>query len=343
MTPTKLPRLDLGKLEKVVERFSSLRLLVVGDVMIDEYFWGDVDRVNPEAPVPVVRVKSESTALGGAGNVLRNIAALGVNGVLCSIVGNDYAGDQVTSLVSDLGFDPNTLIRVDDRLTTQKTRVGARSQQMLRFDRETDLPIDRQLETAMLALVDSSLDKADGVILEDYGKGVLTPFLVRGLIKRAKTRGLGVSVDPKFEINMYKGASFIKPNLREVEALAGFPLKDRADLVKAVFRIRKRVGGSPVIVTRGAEGMTVFEEMEDGLDVPAARSEVFDVQGAGDTSIVALTLARLAGANLVEAAVIANAAASVVVGKLGTATASLEEIRDLLPQSVESARSVRST
>lgn len=337
------PRLDLRRLDNIIGRFDTLRLMVIGDVMVDEYLWGDVDRVNPEAPVPVVRVRKESTALGGAGNVLRNVAALGVPGVLCSVVGKDHAGDQIVSLVESLGLDPGSLIRVDNRLTTQKTRVGARSQQMLRFDRETDLPIDRPLEIKMLATIENALSATDGVILEDYGKGLLTPFLVRGIIKRATAQGMKVSVDPKFQINMYRGASFIKPNLREVEAIAGFPLKDRADLVKAVLRVRKRIGGCPVIVTRGAEGMTVFEEFEDGLDVPAARSEVFDVQGAGDTSIVALTLARLAGATLVEAAVIANAAASVVVGKLGTATASLDEIRSFLPRSIESARRARST
>ena len=333
-----LPRLEIRRLERILKRFEGLRLLVVGDVMVDEYLWGDVDRVNPEAPVPVVQVTRESTALGGAGNVLRNAAALGAVGSLCAVVGDDPAGDRVIDLLKDLGVDPSSMVRVEGRPTTQKTRVEARSQQMLRFDRETDEPIDRPAEKRVLTAIEALLPKTDGVILEDYGKGLLTSFLVRGLMRRTREQRVSVAVDPKFEIGMFRGAALVKPNLREIEALVGFPLRSRADLVRAVQKVRKRLGGSPLVVTRGAEGMTVFEDHEQGVDVPVARSEVFDVQGAGDTSIVALTLAQLAGANLVEASVIANAAAAVVVAKLGTATASSEEIRSLLPDAVASAR-----
>ena len=333
-----MPRLDSRRLERLVRRFEGLRLLVVGDVMVDEYLWGDVDRVNPEAPVPVVLVTRESTALGGAGNVLRNAAALGVTCSLCSVVGEDAAGDRVIDLLKDLGVDPSAVVRVPGRPTTQKTRVEARSQQMLRFDRETEEPIPRAVASRLTDAIDALLPKTDGVILEDYGKGLLTQTFVKGLLRRAVDSDVPVTVDPKFEIAMYRGASLVKPNVREIEAFLGTKIRTRDELIAAGNRVRKKLGGSPLVVTRGADGMSVFDESDDAVDVPVARRKVFDVQGAGDTSIVALTLARLAGASLVEAAIIANAAAAVVVAKVGTATATADEIAALLPDAVAAAR-----
>jgi D-beta-D-heptose 7-phosphate kinase/D-beta-D-heptose 1-phosphate adenosyltransferase len=331
-------RLDARRLERLVRRFEGLRLLVIGDVMVDEYLWGDVDRVNPEAPVPVVLVARESTALGGAGNVLRNAAALGAGCALCAVVGEDAAGDRVIDLLKDLGVDPSAVVRVAGRPTTQKTRVEARSQQMLRFDRETEEPISRAVSTRLMAAIEALLPKTDGVILEDYGKGLLTAGFVKSLMRRAAEFGVPVTVDPKFEIAMFREAALVKPNVREIEAFLGTKIRTREDLVAAGNRLRKKLGGSPLVVTRGADGMTVFDKEKDGVDVPVARRKVFDVQGAGDTSIVALSLAQLVGASLVEAAVIANAAAAVVVAKVGTATATADEITALLPDAIAAAR-----
>ena len=334
-------RLEVKRLERLVARFAGLRLLVVGDVMLDEYLWGDVERVSPEAPVPVVHVRRESMTLGGAGNVVRNVVAMGARCAFCAVVGQDGAGDRVVDLLKDLGVDPSGLVRVAGRPTTRKTRVEARSQQMLRFDRETDEALPAATSRALLRAVEEMLSGTHGVVLEDYGKGVLAARWLRNAMRRFQERGIPVAVDPKHAVAPFRGASLFKPNVREVEALTGVRVRGAEDLARAVARLRRRLGGGDVVVTRGADGMTVFEGRQPPVDVPIARSEVFDVQGAGDTSIAALALARLAGGTLLEAAVVANAAAGVVVAKLGTATASPAEITALLPAAVAAARGER--
>jgi D-beta-D-heptose 7-phosphate kinase/D-beta-D-heptose 1-phosphate adenosyltransferase len=321
-----------------VRGFSRLRVLVIGDVMLDEYLWGDVERVSPEAPVPVVHVRRESTALGGAGNVARNVVAMGAACAFCGAIGDDPAGDRVVELFGELGVDHAGVVRVAGRPTTRKTRVEARSQQMLRFDRETDEPVPAPVARALLRSVERAAPTAKGVILEDYGKGLLAARVVRGLMKICAAHGLPVAVDPKGSAAAYRGADLFKPNLREVETLLGVRIRTPAELARAVAKLRQRLGGSDIVVTRGADGMTIFEGDAAPVDVPIARSEVFDVQGAGDTSIAALALARLAGASLLEAVVIANAAAGVVVGKVGTATASPDEISQLLAPAAAAAR-----
>jgi rfaE bifunctional protein kinase chain/domain len=331
-------RLDPRRLERLVASFDRLRLLVVGDAMLDEYLWGDVERVSPEAPVPVVHVQRESLALGGAGNVLRNAMAMGAQAFLVTAVGDDGSGDRLVDLLKDLGADPSGVVRVEGRPTTRKTRVEARSQQMLRFDRETDAPLPEEALRRLQRAIDAALPQADGVILEDYGKGLLTPAAVRRWMRRFRAAGVPVAVDPKGHLEAYRGADLVKPNVREVEQLGGRPVRSPEDLAAAVARLRRRLGGGAVVVTRGAEGMTVFEDDPAGTEVPIERCEVFDVQGAGDTAIAALTLARLAGASLLEAAVVGNAAASVVVRKVGTATATAREIRRRLPAAVTALR-----
>ncbi len=335
------PGLDLRRLERVVRGFAKLRLLVVGDVMLDEYLWGDVERVSPEAPVPVVHVRRESVALGGAANVVRNVVAMGAGCRLCSVIGDDRAGDRLIDLLKDQGVDPSGLVRAPERPTTRKTRVEARSQQMLRFDRETDAPLSPAATRQLLAAISAALEGCHGAILEDYGKGVLAAGVVRAAMRRLLAAGVPVAVDPKDQVAAYKGASLFKPNQREVEALSRQRARSDAELQRAVAKLQRQLGGSDVVVTRGADGMTVYEAGCEPVDVPIARSEVFDVQGAGDTSIAALTLARLAGASLVEAVVVANAAAGVVVAKVGTATATPEEILELLPAALLAARSQR--
>jgi D-beta-D-heptose 7-phosphate kinase/D-beta-D-heptose 1-phosphate adenosyltransferase len=332
------PALILSRLEKIVHGFARVRLLVVGDVMLDEYLWGDVERVSPEAPVPVVHVRRESHALGGAGNVVRNVVAMGARCGFCAVVGEDTAGDRIVDLLKDLGVDPAGVVRDGGRPTTRKTRVEARSQQLLRYDRETDEAIAGAAARRLLAATLAALEDADGVVFEDYAKGVLASAVVRSVIRRCRERGLFVAVDPKDTVAPYKGASLVKPNLRELEALTGLRVKDAATLARAVGKLQRQLGGADVVVTRGAQGMSLFTPGKGPLDVPSAPFEVFDVQGAGDTAIATLALARLAGGTLQEAAVIANAAAGVVVGKVGTATASPAEVLEQLPRSLAAAR-----
>ncbi len=329
-------RLDARRLERIVDGFARLRILVVGDVVLDEYLWGEVERVSPEAPVPVVHVRQESTVLGGAGNVVRNVVALGGGCEFCSVVGDDAAGRRVAETLGSLGVSSGGLVTSADRPTTRKTRVIARSQQVVRFDRETEAPIPAPAARQLVAAAGRALAEVSGVILEDYGKGTLAPGVIKALIRRFHSAQLPVAVDPKTALSPFRGASLVKPNLREAEALSGLPIRSDADLAKAVHRLRRRLGGAAVVVTRGGDGMTLFEG-EAPVHVRTALREVFDVQGAGDTTIAALWLARLAGATLLEAAVIANAAAGVVVGKIGTATAAPDEVRSLLPEAVDAA------
>jgi D-beta-D-heptose 7-phosphate kinase/D-beta-D-heptose 1-phosphate adenosyltransferase len=333
-----MPPPELARLESLVRGFRKLRLLVVGDLVLDEYVWGDVERVSPEAPVPVVHVREETVVLGGAANVARNVVALGGNVAFCAVIGDDAAGRRAADLIKNLGVDPGGLQVAPGRPTTRKTRVIARSQQVVRFDRETLDPPPEAVVRRLLAASLRELPACDAVVLEDYGKGVLTRSWVTRAMRRFRAAGVPVIVDPKASVAPFRGAALLKPNLRETEALSGVEIRSRADLGRAVAKLRRRIGGGAVVVTRGAEGMTVFEDTAEGVDVRTVAREVFDVQGAGDTSLAALALALRAGATLVEAAVIANAAAGVVVGKVGTATASADEVRELLPAMLDAAR-----
>lgn len=330
--------LDLGRLRSLLDEFPRVRLLVIGDVVLDEYVWGEVDRVSPEAPVPVVHVRDETLVLGGAANVARNIIALGGSAALCSVLGDDAGGRRVMDLLKDLGVDPGGLVVAPGRPTTRKTRIIARSQQVVRFDRETLDPLPGPVRRRLLDEVGRALPSVDGVIVEDYGKGVLSSRLAAEIMRRSEAAGIPVAVDPKQTLAPYRGASLIKPNLREVETLTGLPVRTAEDLTRAIGRLRQKLGGCAVVVTRGAAGVTLFEEDAEGLGVPTVAREVFDVQGAGDTMIAALVLALRAGGSLLEAAAIANAAAGVVVGKVGTATASVDEVRERLPASIAAAR-----
>lgn len=333
-----MARLDARRLVRLVESFPRLRLLVVGDVMLDEYLWGDVERVSPEAPVPVVRVRRESVELGGAGNVVRNVVALGARCAFCGTIGGDAAGRLVLDLLKDRGVDPAGLVPVEGRPTTRKTRIEARSQQIVRFDRESTQPLSRAAARQLLANLDAALPAAQAVVLEDYGKGVLSRSVARALIQRARDRTIPVYVDPKDDLAVYRGASLIKPNLREAEALSGVCIRSPQDLGRALLRLSRRMNGARVVITRGPEGMTFFEGDGPPVDVPTRAPEVFDRQGCGDTSIAALSLALSAGASLLEAVVIANAAAGVVARKVGTATATPDEVCESLPDLVAAAR-----
>jgi rfaE bifunctional protein kinase chain/domain len=331
--------LDDARVEELLAAFPAARLLVVGDAFLDEYLYGDALRVSPEAPVPVVHVQDETTVLGGAGNVVRNIVALGGSCDFCCVLGDDASGDRVVSLLADLGVDPAGSVRVPGRPTTHKTRVVARRQQVVRVDRETEAPLSSEHAAQLVGRVEEALPRAQTVVIEDYAKGLLTPSVGRAIMEAAAAADVPVNVDPKQDLAPFAGASLVKPNLAEAEAITGLLAGDGLDAIGR--ELSQRIGGGDVAITQGGDGITIFEGGRPGVYVPTVRQEVFDVQGAGDTIIATLSLARQAGASLWEATVIAHAAASVVVGKAGTATADREELRAALPAVREAARAER--
>jgi D-beta-D-heptose 7-phosphate kinase/D-beta-D-heptose 1-phosphate adenosyltransferase len=269
------------------------------------------------------------------------VIALGAACDFCTAVGDDRAGERVLEMLAALGVDARGSVRVAKRPTTRKTRVVARSQQIVRFDRETSEPLPASAARALLAAIDHFAPRAHGAIVEDYGKGTLAAGTVRAAMRKLEAHGVPVAVDPKEDLAQYRGASLVKPNLREAEALAGMRIRSDADLAKAALRLRRKLGGAAVVVTRGAVGLALFEGDGSACFVGTPRREVFDVQGAGDTTIAALSLALRAGGSLLEAAVIANAAAGVVVSKVGTATATPAEVLEALPAAIAAAKGDR--
>ncbi len=333
-----LEALDLARLEKLVEGFGRIRLLVVGDVVLDEYLWGNVERVSPEAPVPIVHVDRETVVLGGAGNVLRNGVALGGGGFFASAVGSDADGAKVLQLVGDLGVSTQAIVSEEGRPTTRKTRVVARGQQVIRFDRETRRAVSEETASTLDEAVSRLSGELDGAIFADYGKGIFSESLTAGLMRKFLDASVPVSVDPKGVLSIYGGASLVKPNGPEARSLVGFSETDEVTSSVVAARVRDQLGEVQVVITLGDAGMDVLDKNGPVQRVATMPREVFDVQGAGDTTIAALTLALRTGATLLEAAVIANAASGIVVAKMGTATASQAELRGMLPVALRYAQ-----
>ncbi len=301
------------------------RIAVIGDLMLDEWYWGSVRRISPEAPVPVVEVDDHTYTLGGAGNVVNNLAALGAKVSVFGVIGGDDAGDRMLALFDRLGVDARNVARVTGRPTTQKMRIVAHNQQVVRADREAIAPIDgsvRQRLARALAQLDG---KIDGVIISDYGKGLVARQLVQAV--RGFSRAAVIAADPKPQnLDAFDGVDWIAPNVAEAQSAAGIPIKSDADLARAAKILMQRTHAKHVLVTRGEHGMSLFSKGEQPLWVPALARQVYDVSGAGDTVMSTLTLALAAGATMAQAVTLANLAAGVVVEKLGTATASAKEI-----------------
>ncbi|MEW6220341.1 MAG: D-glycero-beta-D-manno-heptose-7-phosphate kinase [Thermodesulfobacteriota bacterium] len=315
------------ELAAAVARFPQARILVVGDVIVDHFIWGQVSRISPEAPVPVVNVRRESLLLGGAANVLHNIRALGGQACLCGVVGSDPAGDRLFELLDAIDAPATAILRHPDRPTSIKTRVIAHHQQVVRFDRETCADLDPASAAALLAMIGHALGQVQVVIVSDYGKGVVTGDLMAGLVPMARAKGIPVVVDPKPQHrDLFAGVGLITPNQLEAERMAGLPVDSEADLVAAAQGLRERLACEAVLVTRGEAGMTLVERDRPALTIPTQAREVFDVTGAGDTVIATLALGLAAGLPLAAAAALANVAAGIVVGKLGTATTSPQEL-----------------
>jgi D-beta-D-heptose 7-phosphate kinase/D-beta-D-heptose 1-phosphate adenosyltransferase len=303
------------------------RVFVLGDVMLDEFVWGRVTRISPEAPVPVVRVTGQSFHLGGAGNVAASVRSLGGRAVLAGVVGRDAAGERVREALAAAGVEPRLVALGRERPTTVKTRIVAHGQQVVRADHEDPADVPAGAEAALVESLRRELPACGALVISDYQKGVVTASLLKRVLPLARRRGIPVLVDPKVRhFRLYRGATVVTPNQLETEEATGLRLDGAAQLLAAGRRVLSLLGCRAVLVTRGEHGMSLFERGRPPLHVPTAAREVFDVTGAGDSVIATMALALAAGASLAEAAALANCAAGVVVGKVGTAQASPEEV-----------------
>ncbi len=319
-------RLSLDRLQQLLHHIERTppRIVVIGDAMLDLYLKGDVDRISPEAPVPVVRVRERKYALGGAANVAQNVLAIGARCELIGAVGRDAAGAQLREMLADRGAEPRGLVDCD-RPTTTKTRVVARGQQVVRVDEEVDADLSGAEITHVLDALTHALDEADALVLEDYNKGVLVPQVIGAAIAHARHRGLPIIVDPKFKnFFAYGGATIFKPNRRELEAALGAAV----DLghPEALPAVLTRLDAEFLLLTLSEHGMALIERNGAVERIPTTAREVFDVVGAGDTVTAYLAAMLAAGASALEAAIIANYAAGVEVGKAGAATVTPAEI-----------------
>jgi len=307
---------------------SDRKIVVLGDVMLDEFIWGDVSRISPEAPVPVVEIRRESVHLGGAANVLANVVALGPQACVIGVVGNDSAGERLrTSLKEASSWQTDGYLVVDEeRPSTTKTRIIAHNQLVVRADREQRRPVNGYLEARIVDTLKKALQDADAFVVSDYDKGVVTPRILAEILQFAYDR-VPVLIDPKIRnFSYYRPASLITPNHHEALRMTNLEEDSDEGLHQAARTIREKLSCDAVLITRGERGILLLEDYNDPVFVETAAREVYDVTGAGDTVIATLAAALAAGATMLEAAHLANHAAGIVVGKVGTATASSDEL-----------------
>ncbi|MBN1688206.1 MAG: D-glycero-beta-D-manno-heptose-7-phosphate kinase [Candidatus Omnitrophica bacterium] len=321
------------RLQDLLDSFQKVRVLVVGDFILDQFIWGSVDRISPEAPVPVVHVQRESYMPGGSLNVGNNIRAL--HGIVypCGVVGRDREGRMLVRLIRREKIETTGIVYATDRPTCVKTRVIAHSQQVVRFDREKTHDLAPELKRKIFQFVQKSISSVDVVLIEDYGKGVIQPRLLKQIIDLSQKHRKPVLVDPKEKhFSYYAGATVITPNRKEAfQAYSNDRGEDKNISVEDVGKdLMKRLNLKAVLITLGEDGMALFEKGKSMVTIPTAAREVYDVSGAGDTVIAVLSMAMAAGASMKEASIIANLAAGIVVGKLGTAVVTFKELRQAI-------------
>ena len=323
------------RVQQVLRGFDGKRIAVVGDLMLDRYYWGTVRRISPEAPVPVVEVDSESVRLGGAANVASNIQTLGGEAIMVGLIGDDHPGQQFISLLRERGFDSSSVLVDSARPTTTKTRVIAHAQHVVRIDNESKLDSPEHLRTKMIAALRDAIGTLDGIIIEDYNKGVVTPDLIRQIIALARDNHIPVAVDPKFNnFFEYKHVTVFKPNRREAEEVLGWKLVTLDDVVRAGKKLLEMLEAEHILLTRGEEGMSLFAAGGGITHLPTVAANVRDVSGAGDTVIATLTIALAAGADIQESCVLANCAGGVVVGSVGIVPIQRNELLEAVVRSI---------
>ncbi|MEN3013088.1 MAG: D-glycero-beta-D-manno-heptose-7-phosphate kinase [Endomicrobiia bacterium] len=323
-------KINKQKLIAVIKKFHGKKILVVGDIMLDKYIWGEVERISPEAPVPVVDVKKETQNLGASGNVADNIVSAGAQAYLVTVVGNDSYAEELKSMLLKKGINIDGVFSDSSRPTTVKTRIIAQNQQVVRVDKESRIQITPVLFEKIKKYIESIKTDLDGILISDYGKGVITHSLLSFLINLAKKLDIPICVDPKIEHFMeYKKVTVLTPNLNE--ATQGMKLTKKPQKEQEIHelgkKILKKLNPDALVITRGPDGMTLFEKQKI-YHIPTRAKEVYDVTGAGDTVISILTLCLAAGSDFVSGCEISNFAAGIVVGKVGTAAVSLKELEE---------------
>ncbi|MFQ5736974.1 MAG: D-glycero-beta-D-manno-heptose-7-phosphate kinase [Thermodesulfobacteriota bacterium] len=330
--------LSLRRAQSIIKRFPQVKVLVIGDLIMDHFIWGKVRRISPEAPVPVVEVTSESLMLGGSANVVNNIHSLGGGSLVTGVIGDDDDGSKLVAALKAKGISAAGIIADRLRPTTTKTRVIAHNQQVVRFDREKRDKIDRASTARVLGYIKKAVRKAGLVVISDYAKGLITAPLVEQVVSICSGAGVPVAVDPKVEhFSYYRGVTIVTPNNVEASVASGVEIDDEVSLHRAGEALFGRLGCKALLITRGEHGMSLFEPGSE-THIPTVAKEVFDVSGAGDTVIGTLALALAAGASFREAAVLANFAAGVVVGKVGTATLTPAELAAAVSSGLKATR-----
>ena len=308
-------------------KFKNVKILVAGDVMLDRFWWGDVTRISPEAPVPVVHLNKTSLAAGGAANVAANISTLGATPYLLGCVGTDPEASELSEVISSTGIATDGLIRISSRKTTVKTRILAHGQQIARVDQETAVPLGVEDTEELINVFERLLSSVNAIVLSDYAKGCLSTKAIAHIISSAKERSIPVIVDPKGrDFSRYRGATILTPNRREAAIACNIDDTGRTIVESAGKKLLGELDLSALLVTEGPDGMTLFEADRRAVDLPATAREVYDSTGAGDTVIAALAVSLAAGFSVYQAATIANTAAGLAVEKLGTATVSIAEV-----------------
>jgi len=328
--------LDLRRITEITSGFGDARVLILGDIMLDEYMYGSVDRISPEAPVPVVNISSSKILLGGAANVAANICSLGGEALLLGTVGDDEAAIKISQLLKSEKISDDLLVTDLTRRTTIKTRIIAHSQQIVRADREDRHEVNPDIEKEIFSRFMSVADDIQAVIVSDYGKGVINQSLLEKLMSVCLQKNIFVAVDPKeTHFNNYQKVSLITPNHHEAGFAYGRRIHNEKDLLEVGKGLLKRLQAKSILITRGPDGMSLFTEDSEPTHIPTFAKKVYDVTGAGDTVIAVFVAATCAGADLVESAIVANAGAGLTVGEIGTATVTTDDLRQELEHNIK--------
>jgi rfaE bifunctional protein kinase chain/domain len=323
--------IDAEYLNKGIDGFYKSRILVIGDIMLDQFIWGKVSRISPEAPVPVVAVERETTMLGGAANVVSNIVASGGNALLCGVVGDDFRGKEIISKLERLGAAVDGIFVEDDRPTTMKTRIIAHAQQVVRYDRESVSPLREEKTRRILDLIRKEKKDLSAIIISDYGKGVISAQLMDGLKTVFSENNGPVAVDPNIRnFSLYRNVTVVTPNQNEAAEIAGVEIQDEQGLAETGRRLLDTKDFKALLITRGSDGMSLFEQNGSITHIKSVARTVYDVTGAGDTVIAILTLGMTAGLDLKSAAHLSNLAAGIVVGEIGTSAANIEDLKQAI-------------